>query len=420
MENKVKLPFYYLTLLILAGEAVFILPFVLARVFRPTFLEVFSLTNLQLGYCFSVYGIVALISYLLGGPLADKFKPRILLASALLLTALGGFILATFPSFTVLKVLYGYWGCTTILLFWAAMIKATRIWGGNNRQGKAFGFLDGGRGLVGACFGLLGVVIFSLFITSEITEAPLAERKEAFKYVIYVSSSIIIAIAVLVFFFLKDTSEEKVRSFESLKAIKKVLKLPAVWLLMIIILCGYTGYKTTDIISQYANEVMGYDQIKSAQIGTLLLYIRPIVGVTVGFLADITKPSKVLIGGFVMMALGSSFFASGVLNDNLTIFFFVGMISTALGVYSIRVLYFAVLKEGNIPLIYTGTAVGIMSLTGYTPDIFAGPMMGYFLDTYPGELGHQFSFGALSIFSVIGGIAAIVFNRISKKQLLKT
>jgi sugar phosphate permease len=420
MENKVKLPFYYLTLLILAGEAVFILPFVLARVFRPTFLEVFNLTNLQLGYCFSIYGIVALISYLLGGPLADKFKPRILLALALLLTALGGFILATFPSFTVLKVLYGYWGCTTILLFWAAMIKATRIWGGNNRQGKAFGFLDGGRGLVGACFGLLGVVIFSLFITSEITEASLIERKEAFKYVIYVSSIIIIVIAVLVFFFLKDTSEEKVRSFESLKAIKEVLKLPAVWLLMIIILCGYTGYKTTDIISQYANEVMGYDQIKSAQIGTLLLYIRPIVGVTVGFLADITKPSKVLIGGFVMMALGSSFFASGILNDNLTIFFFVGMISTALGVYSIRVLYFAVLKEGNIPLIYTGTAVGIMSLTGYTPDIFAGPMMGYFLDTYPGELGHQFSFGALSIFSVIGGIAAIVFNRISKKQLLKT
>lgn len=420
MENKVKLPFYYLTLLILAGEAVFILPFVLARVFRPTFLEVFNLTNLQLGYCFSIYGIVAVISYLLGGPLADKFKPRILLASALLLTALGGFILGTFPSFTVLKVLYGYWGCTTILLFWAAMIKATRIWGGNNRQGKAFGFLDGGRGLVGACFGLLGVVIFSLFITSEITEAPLIERKEAFKYVIYVSSIIIIVIAVLVFFFLKDTSEEKVRSFESLKAIKEVLKLPAVWLLMIIILCGYTGYKTTDIISQYANEVMGYDQIKSAQIGTLLLYIRPIVGVTVGFLADITKPSKVLIGGFIMMALGSSFFASGILNDNLTIFFFVGIITTVLGVYSIRVLYFAVLKEGNIPLIYTGTAVGIMSLTGYTPDIFAGPMMGYFLDTYPGELGHQFSFGALSIFSVIGGIAAIVFNRISKKQLFKT
>lgn len=31
-----KLPWHYLFLLILAGEAVFILPFVLPRVFRPT------------------------------------------------------------------------------------------------------------------------------------------------------------------------------------------------------------------------------------------------------------------------------------------------------------------------------------------------------------------------------------------------
>ena len=116
-----------------------------------------------------------------------------------------------------------------------------------------------------------------------------------------------------------------------------------------------------------------------------------------------------------MMTLGSSFFASGILNDSLTLIFFIAMISTALGVYSIRVLYFAVLKEGNIPLVYTGTAVGMMSLIGYTPDIFAGPMMGYLLDNNPGELGHQYSFGALAIFSVIGGIAAIAFRRISKK-----
>ena len=66
MENQqVKTqPFYTIFLLILAGEAVFILPFVLARVFRPTFLDVFDLSNLELGTCFSVYGIVAFISYL--------------------------------------------------------------------------------------------------------------------------------------------------------------------------------------------------------------------------------------------------------------------------------------------------------------------------------------------------------------------
>jgi len=104
-------------LLILAGEAVFILPFVLPRVFRPIVLDVFNLSNLQLGTCFSIYGLVATISYLLGGPLADRFQPKTLMSSALLLTALGGLVLTTNPSYLALKILYGYWGFTTIFLF---------------------------------------------------------------------------------------------------------------------------------------------------------------------------------------------------------------------------------------------------------------------------------------------------------------
>ncbi len=40
--------------LIAAGEAIFLLPFVLARVFRPTFLDVFGVTTLQLRTVFSL------------------------------------------------------------------------------------------------------------------------------------------------------------------------------------------------------------------------------------------------------------------------------------------------------------------------------------------------------------------------------
>ncbi len=157
---QTKVPWYFLALLILAGESVFVLPFVLSRVFRPTVLRAFDLDNVELGLCFSVYGIVALLSYLFGGPLADKYPPRKLIALALWMTAGGGLVYATFPGFNVLQVLYAYWGFTTIFLFWAPMIKATRVWGGATSQGKAFGFLDGGRGLVGALFGIMWVFIF--------------------------------------------------------------------------------------------------------------------------------------------------------------------------------------------------------------------------------------------------------------------
>ena len=62
-----------LGLLVMAGEAVFLLPFVLPRVFRPTLLSVLDIDNTMLGAAFSAYGLVAMAAYFFGGPLADRF-----------------------------------------------------------------------------------------------------------------------------------------------------------------------------------------------------------------------------------------------------------------------------------------------------------------------------------------------------------
>ncbi len=408
MDQK-KPPWYFLLLLILAGESIFILPFVLSRVFRPTVLEVFGLDNVQLGFCFSIYGIVAMISYLFGGPLADKFAPRKLIAVALWMTALGGLVYATFPSFTTLKILYGYWGFTTIFLFWAPLIKATRVWGGTTSQGKAFGFLDGGRGLVGALFGAMGVLVFSLFITSEIAMATVSESRAAFKYVILISIATISFVGVLVWFFMKtDSNIEKDIILQKITTsqIREVLALPSVWLLMVIILCAYVGYKITDIFSLYAQDVMLYDQVQSAQVGTFLLFVRPVVGVLIGVLADRTQTTLWLVLSFTFSCFGALLFATGIISDSSTILFFISILVVATGIYAARSLYFAVMESGEIPLVLTGTAVGLISIVGYTPDIFAGPAMGYLLDSSPGETGHQHVFYMLALFSFVGGIAA--------------
>ncbi len=411
---------WYLILLILSGEAVFILPFVLPRIFRATVLDVFSVTNLDLGTCFSVYGLTALLSYLLGGPVADKFSPRKLIAISLWSTALGGFILLFFPSLKILQLLYGYWGFTSIFLFWSPMIKATRVWGENTSQGKAFGFLDGGRGLVGALFGSLGVFIFSLFLIEEVTTSNLLERKEAFKYVILLSSIIIIFIGVLVWFFLKPSHvNEKEISLEKIntKQIISVLKIPSVWLLMVIILCAYFGYKTTDILPLYAKEVMNYNEIKAAKVGAFLLYIRPIIGVLIGFIADQSKTTLWLIISFIISIIGALLFVSGIINPNTSSLFIINIFITATGIYALRSLYFAVMQEGHIPITLTGTAVGLISVIGFTPDIFAGLMTGYLLDTSPGKLGHVHVFILLTVFCLIGLIASLIFYRL---QINKT
>jgi len=415
-RQSLKSKVIVIALLILAGEAVFILPFVLQRVFRPTFLETFAITNTELGFCFSVYGVVALFSYLFGGPLADKFQPKNLMALALVLTALGGIYLATFPSYTQLKFLYGYWGFTTIFLFWAAMIKATRIWGGKNRQGIAFGFLDGGRGLVAALFGALGVLVFSSVIVGDISTSLLAERQAAFKHVIYASSVLVAFIGVLVFLFLKASTEEQDQVNHNLKwkDIKTLLHYRSVWLMMLIILCAYVGYKATDLFSLYASEAMGYNEIASAKVGASMLFLRPVVGVCIGILADRSRASLWLIIGFLLAALSSVMLAFGAVLKGDTVLFIANIACIAIGVYACRVLYFAILEEAHIPLALTGTTVGLVSVIGYTPEIFSGPLFGVLLDHSNKVLGLQQSFLVLAIFSSVGLLASIAFYKLKK------
>ncbi|WP_411768772.1 MFS transporter [Winogradskyella sp. A3E31] len=422
-EKSTKQPLYVIILLILAAEAVFILPFVLQRIFRTTFLESFDISQTEIGSCFSAYGIVALVSYLFGGPLADKFKPNTLMSVALILTGLGGLYLATFPNLYNLHVLYGFWGFTTIFLFWAPMIKATRIWGGSDKQGIAFGFLDGGRGLVAALFGSVGVLIFSLFITKDIELTTVSERQIAFKEVIRYTSFAVMTIGVIVFFFLKFNTSITLNSESKIKLLtldnfRIVMKYRSVWLLMIVILCAYYGYKMTDLFSQYAEQVMLYNKIEAAKVGTYLLYMRPVIGVAIGLLADRTRASLWIVIGFLLMTITSLIFYLGIINDSKTLLFILSIGTMAIGVYSARVLYFATLEEAKIPLAVTGTAVGFISIVGYTPDIFAGLLMGLFLDADPGAVGLQNAFGIMAVFTIVGFFASYFFYRHSKTKAI--
>ena len=414
--------FLSITLLILSGELIFVLPYVLARIFRPTFLEVFNLSNLQLGSLFSVYGTVALLSYVYGGVISDRFQPKNLIASSLFFTALGGLVLAVYPSYFVLQVLYGYWGFTTVFLFWGAMIKAARVWGGAKNQGQAFGFLDAGRGLVAASMGSLGVLIFSFFLTNDIESASLIERKDAFRYVILFSSFMVFLNGILVLFFMESNQKNEVKNtFSTISHIKAVLKIQSVWLIMIIIISAYVGYKVTDIYSLYASEVMLFNNIEAANIGSLQLYLRPLVCVIIALFAGKKNYIYFIILGFITMLIGATIFAFGIVQLNMNFVFFFSLIIVATGTYAIRALYFSIMQEGRIPLLMTGTAVGVISVIGYTPDIFASPIIGYLLDKYPGILGHQYVFTLLVLFSVLGLLASIKFANLTscytKKEL---
>ncbi|MFC2126002.1 nitrate/nitrite transporter [Bacteroidota bacterium] len=405
-----------LLLLILAGEAVFLLPFVLARIFRPTLLIVYDITNLELGTCFSIYGVVAMLSYFFGGPLADRFPSRNLIAIGLWTTALGGLVMVFVPAFNVIAIIYGFWGFTTIFLFWAALIRATREWGGTGFQGRAFGLLEGGRGLTAALIATFALLIFSWFMPVESHSNIDVQRTESYQIVILSTSIVVFLIGILVWFFVpkKITRSGSSQQALSITSFFKLLKMPTIWMMAVIIVCAYVGYKITDDYTLYANEVLGFNEVSAAGVGTMAFWMRPVFAVMAGFAADRFEGTKVIIWCFALMIIGGLLTFLGVL-ENVTWLVLTILATTLIGVYGLRGIYFAVMKEAGIPLISTGAAVGIMSIVGYTPDVFMGPLMGFLLDEYPGVAGHQYVFLVLMLFSIVGLIVSITFRNLVKR-----
>ncbi len=403
--------------LIVSGEAIFVLPFVLPRVFRPTLLDVFGLSNLQLGTMYSFYGIVAMASYFLGGPLADRFSARRLMAAALVATAAGGAVCATIPPAGTLGVLYAFWGATTVLLFWATMIRATREFGGPARQGRAYGILDSGRGLTAALLASVTLVLFA-FLLPDPAEATLQQRSDALSKVIWVGVGLTFGAAGLVWSALPEArrTTRGGRAKLTLNGLRAVVRLKTVWLQAVIIVCAYVAYRSTDNFSLFARDALGYDDVAAAQIGTLSLWMRSIAPVAAGLLGDRIGVARAVSLTFALSVAGNVAIAWGVLSPGVPWNAFVAVIAGAgVATFALRGLYFALFEEARVPVAFTGSAVGLVSVIGYTPDVFAGPMMGYLLDRSPGALGHQHVFAVVAAFATAGLVAALLFERESRK-----
>lgn len=410
-----------ITVLIIAGEMIFGLPFHISRYFRPTMLDVFGFSNTDLGDIFAVYGITAMLSYFPGGVIADQYSARALLTVSLLMTALGGLYMATIPGAAQMALLFGYWGVTSILLFWAAMIRATREWGGDMSQGKAFGILDGGRGFVAAAIAVLAVSLLASYLPQEVATANDEERRAGLSAVILFYSLITAAVSVLTWFFLPDSQGIPAHgaSRSSLNGAMDVLKKPLVWAQAGIIICAYCGYKGGDNISLYAVQVLGMNEVDGAKLSAYATYIRPVAAVAAGILADRFIASRIL--GITFAVLVVSYYLLflamptgiwlSVIYANIVISFF--------AVYALRGIYFALVHETNTPKNLTGTTVGVVSFVGFTPEIFFAPITGRILDASPGVPGHQNYFLFLAACSAIG-LAVVFYLIVANKRALAT
>ncbi|MCK5644385.1 MAG: MFS transporter [Gammaproteobacteria bacterium] len=409
--------FMFMLTLILAGELIFGLPFHTARFFRPTYLEVFGFSNTQLGDVFAIYGITAMLAYFPGGVLADRYSPRLLMTLSLFATAGGGVYMATFPAESQMALLYGYWGVSTVFLFWAAMISATREWGGDRSQGKAFGILDGGRGLVAAGFAVFAVSVLSLYMPAEVEMASDAQRQQGFRMVIWLYSAAAAATGFLTWFVLpKSVVPAATAHSNPLTGMLTVLRRPIVWAQAAVIVCAYSGFKGLDNYSLYSVQVLGMDEVAAAKFTAYASYLRPVAAVVAGVVADRFSSSRIIAVTFFILVLSYSGLAVAAPSAAWLNFIYANMLVSFFAVFALRGIYFALLQEIKTPKHLTGSTVGLVSLVGYTPDIFFAPITGRILDSAPGLAGHQHYFIFLGGVAVTGMLVVAWLVWLNRRQ----
>jgi nitrate/nitrite transporter NarK len=376
--------------LVLAGEAVYALPFHVARFFRPTVLETFGLSNTELGIAQAVYGIVAMLAYFPGGPLADRFSARSLITLSLLSTAAGGLYMATLPGFAGSVLVWGFFGLTTILLFWAALIRATRDWGGIDEQGRAFGLLDGGRGLLAAVWASLAALLFGFLFPEGIAAASFEDKREALRMVILGYTAITASAGVFVWFALADPHPSDQRALEEWKPgsesvwahIGHVVRLPAAWVIAVIVICAYVAYKGFDNYSLYAVQGFGLTEVDAARITAIGAWMRPLAALAAGLLGDRLLVSRMTVACFALLLASQLLFAVLTPAPGMGWILMTNILAGSAAMFGLRALYYALFEEARIPAAVTGTAVGLVSVVGYTPDIFVSYVGGVLLDAH--------------------------------------
>ena len=367
-------------------------------------MEVFDISNAQLGDAMAIYGVLAMIAYFPGGILADRFSARNLMSISLIATGLGGFYLMTLPDQLGLSLLFGFWGVTTILLFWAAMLKATREWGGVKAQGRAFGFLDGGRGLLAALAATGGVFILSRFMPEGNALVDPIERISSLRSVILYYTILTILTGILVWFFLPKTDGKRTHT-NAISGLLQVFRNRVTWLQALIVVCAYSGYRGLDFYSLYGTDVLGMSELQASRFVSLGIYLRPVGAVVAGFLADRFSTKRTLSITFGLLGLVFLLLAFITPETEKQIFIIGNLIVTFLAVYALRGIYFALFEEQKISGAVTGTMVGVVSVIGYTPDIFFNSIGGRILDASPGVAGYHHLFFFLLGFSIIGMVA---------------
>ena len=402
------------TLLLLAAGAgiIFQLPYI-RETFYPQIQSAMNLTNEQMGLLSAGYASMATISYFIGGAVADRFSPRIMLTVSFIGTGLLGFWFSTFPSYNTARLIFVLMGFTSIITYWSACIKATRALGTPEEQGRIFGFQEGLRGVCNAIVVFIMTAAYAHYaVTDEVLGASAA---------IKICAAVDILIGILSFIFIRDFAdadgeEEHESVLELSKGLIKCLAIPRVWILVGIIFSAYSVYGLIGYVNTYAVNYYGMTATMGSTLGGTRYLLQGVGGIVGGILADkLHSRIKVVGGGAALLAVSFILYIILPVEASCVMAVVINFIFGLIFIYAVRSQYFAIHQDAGIPMELSGRVSGISSAIGYAPDLFMYTLVGSWMDKYGAE-GFKMTWAYAAVAAVVCVVLSIVLARAIDKN----
>ena len=407
-------------LLVLAAGALFPIMY-LRQNFEVSLIEALGITASDLGNLNFILGAVVAVSYIPSGILADRVQPRLLMSFSLLVVGALGFWMTTYPSLGALKIIYFGWGIAGGLCFWAAMLKAVKLMAASNEQGRFFGILDGGRGLVEAILASIAVLMFREMST------PQDAATIRLTPVLLLYSTTAVLLGIMVFFVVKDNPDAVISKAAReanrlatgsslLKDLWLLLRMPQLWMVAGIMVIGQGLFFLTYSVSAYLQVNLGLTALAAGSITLSKLWMRPLGGFTIGFLADWYSREVVMAWLMVLASISllSVIFLplGGHIYLILPLVLVIGYLT-----YAIKGLYWSMLDFCPIPPHLTGLAIGVVSFLGYMPDTLLPLYDGFLSRNFDRAHSLNIYFITIAASGFIGAALCLWFRRINLRRL---
>lgn len=419
--NKETLKRYVQLALVVSSAGVIYPIAYLKNNYQETLLSVFNISLQDLNTIFLFLGIISVVSYFPSGILCDKFSCKKLLVISLAGTAAAGFWFATVPGFAGIVMIYILWGIFSIFTFWAAHMKLIKLLARPEEQGRFFGILDGGRGLIEA---ILGVVAVTIFANRMGVDPGADEKRSAMVALVYLYTIAIVIVMVLVIIFMDDDknpngmfrkgSDVKSEKFK-LSECKELIKNKTVFVMAAIVFMAYSLTWTLYYFSGFLESNIGIDAVTVGVVMTVVLWLRPVGGFVGGFIGDKFGRAKAIFIALLTSAILLIVVSILPVTSGNTLFIAIILVLSFF-IYAVRGTYWSLMDDCKVNHAIIGTAMGFTALLGYLPDIVI-PMFNSFMFNHFGPIaGYNAYFIGSAVLGFIGVVFIAIFMMLVKKN----